>query len=117
MKYVRTKDEICEIVHDYGSSCAVKSKTAIDHFTIKWGLAYSPRADEIEKLCDRFVMFFGGHRKRVTVLSTLDTARLYQKRDKRYNGNCVEKVYGAIWTDKGLIYVAKMNDSGVLELL
>lgn len=27
------------------------------------------------------------------------------------------KVYGAIWTDKGLIYVAKMNTKGELELL
>ena len=27
------------------------------------------------------------------------------------------QVYGAIWTDKGLIYVAKMNDKGELELL
>lgn len=27
------------------------------------------------------------------------------------------KIYGAIWTDKGLIYVAKMNDKGELELL
>lgn len=27
------------------------------------------------------------------------------------------KVYGAIWTDKGLIYVAKMNEKGELELL
>ena len=27
------------------------------------------------------------------------------------------EIYGAIWTDKGLIYVAKMNDKGELELL
>lgn len=27
------------------------------------------------------------------------------------------EIYGAIWTDKGLIYVAKMNNKGVLELL
>ena len=26
-------------------------------------------------------------------------------------------IYGAIWTSKGLIYVAKMNDKGELELL
>ena len=26
-------------------------------------------------------------------------------------------VYGAIWTDKGLIYVAKMNEKGELELI
>ena len=31
------------------------------------------------------------------------------------NGNTI--VYGAIWTDKVLIYVAKMNEKGELELL
>jgi hypothetical protein len=29
----------------------------------------------------------------------------------------MSKLYGAIWTDKGLIYVAKMNEKGELELL
>ena len=28
-----------------------------------------------------------------------------------------KEIYGAIWTDKGLIFVAKMNSEGVLELL
>ena len=28
-----------------------------------------------------------------------------------------KEVYGAIWTDKGLIYVAKMNEKRELELL
>ena len=27
------------------------------------------------------------------------------------------KPYGAIWTDKGLIYVARMNEEGKFELL
>ena len=30
---------------------------------------------------------------------------------------CSDRLRGAIWTDKGLIYVAKMNDKGELELL
>ena len=29
----------------------------------------------------------------------------------------LSKIYGAIWTDKGLIFVAKMNNEGELELL
>ena len=31
--------------------------------------------------------------------------------------SCKYNIYGAIWTDKGLIYVAKMNDKGDLELI
>ena len=33
------------------------------------------------------------------------------------NLNKIKAIYGAIWTDKGLIYAAKMNDKGELELL
>lgn len=31
-------------------------------------------------------------------------------------GQLNNTIYGAIWTDKGLIYVAKMNEKGELEL-
>ena len=29
----------------------------------------------------------------------------------------IANVYGAIWTDKGLVYVIKMNEKGEFELL
>ena len=107
MKYIRTKDNIYEIVNDYGSSCAIKSKgkrgrIAIDGFTIKYGLSYAPRADTIEKLCDEFVA-----NNELLVFEDITRYAMY----KNYI------IYGAIWTDKGLIYVAKMNDKGELELL
>ena len=38
----------------------------------------------------------------------------YAKSDKVYK---LMIVYAAIWTDAGLIYVAKMNEKGELELL
>lgn len=110
MKYVKTKDNIYEIINDYGSSCAVKSrgkrgKTAIDGFTIKYGLSYAPRADTIEELCDEFVIENNGH-----CISDLYTIRRLLVKNKVV-------VYGAIWTDKGLIYVAKMNKDGELCLI
>ena len=110
-KYVRTKDNIYEIVNDYGSSCAVKSrgkrgKTAIDGFTIKYGLSYAPRADTIEDLCDEFVCDGFVHNNLKELLE-------FGELGKFVGGT----IYGAIWTDKGLIYVAKMNDKGELELL
>ena len=60
------------------------------------------QADTIEELCDEFVynkMTFK------TLEETLDYAPIGSD------------IYGAIWTDKGLTYVAKMNDKGELELL
>ena len=61
------------------------------------------QADTIEELCEEFVVIYesGCH----ALFDTLGEAetQLYTE------------IYGAIWTDKGLIYVAKMNESGELE--
>ena len=58
------------------------------------------QADTIEELCDEFVVIVDGkHYIRVPA------------------SNPNFQTYGAIWTDKGLIYIAKMNDKGELELL
>ena len=129
-KYVRTKDNIYEIVNDYGSSCAVKSrgkrgKTAIDGFTIKYGLSYAPRADAIEDLCDYAVAVldkvekpiiedigFGGYTDKKE-----DFNDLFENDFNEEIKNGTGKLYGAIWTDKGLIYVANMNEDGKLCLI
>ena len=68
-------------------------------------------ADTIEELCDVAILnhticvdmeYSGADFHKAKVLS-----KLFPK----------AKCYGAIWTDKGLIYVAKMNEKGELELL
>ena len=73
------------------------------------------QADTIEELCDEFAL-----------ISELEKRIIKPKElDKDFEGWTKEigipegiiKVYGAIWTDKGLIYVAKINDKGELELL
>lgn len=118
MKYVRTKDNIYEIVNDYGSSCAIKSrgkrgKTAIDGFTIKYGLSYAPRANTVEELCDEFVKVV----EEKNIITRLIKGYFKEiKKIKEIKPNKIT-IYGAIWTDKGLIYVAKMNEKGEFELL
>lgn len=62
------------------------------------------QADTIEKLCDRFVVIYENEEP-VPYKNYLDALETQKE------------VYGAIWTDKGLIFVAKMNNKGVLELL
>ena len=71
----------------------------------------SKQADTIEELCDEFVVAYENNG--YVVLSNLAQVRLYRGN----NGFSNSQVYGAIWTDKGLIYVAKMNEKGDLELL
>ena len=65
-------------------------------------------ADTIEELCDEFVCVDN------TCVNGHQLLRAIPYKCASYwNGG----VYGAIWTSKGLIYVAKMNEKGELELL
>ena len=71
------------------------------------------QADTIEELCDELVVV----QKDFHDLLNADTHCLQSLR-KYYEINKIEvSIYGAIYTDKGLIYVAKMNDKGELILL
>ena len=104
MKYIRTKDG------RIGTGWEIASKPNV----ISFGQPHKFReqiskddvlkqADTIEELCDEFVV---EDRDEFAIFHNLKLA-------KQTKGI----IYGAIWTDKGLIYVAKMNEKGVLELL
>ena len=73
-------------------------------------------AKTIEELCDEFVVFDkeqpNGKLLYYKGFENLKKEFIDFEKDK-------EKVvvFGGIWTDKGLIYVAKMNDGGDLELI
>ena len=117
MRYVRTKNSIREIINDYGNCCSVKSnhRKTIGGFTIIYGLSFAPRADTIEELCDEFVVFEEYSKKPFTLKQVYSFQDVKDYVDKM--AGLVKHILGAIWTDKGLIYVAKMNDKGELELL
>ena len=78
------------------------------------------QADTIEELCDEFIdidnhdYYKISHKDGIT-FALSKTERLLGNYDIR----CEEigQIMGSIYTDKGLIYVAKMNDKGELELL
>ena len=102
MKYIRTKDgkifNINEIPVPYQVIESWLDFNSQGRFEI---IKY---ADTIEELCDEFVCV---GRNDFPSFETIKILKLYKEYDVR----------GAIWTDKGLIYVAKMNDKGCLELL
>ena len=117
MKYIRTRYKIREIIEDFGGSCNVKStyqkgRPSIDNFTVVSGVRFAPRAETIEELCDEIVYknYFFNQDEPMLYPKEWDYKTLLKQEP-----NVI--VYGAIWTDKGLIYVAKMNDKGELELL
>lgn len=114
MKYIRTKDGIHEVIEIYTytkkklgviiESLGCKTENENELKTIFYGDVLK-QADTIEELCDEFV--------RVSK-SVHDFLVSDDIPTKKFDDT---EIYGAIWTDKGLIYVAKMNDKGELELL
>lgn len=80
---------------------------------------FGKQSENLEELCDEFIL----------IEHYADREDMYHHRDKKsfiedYIGyehidivlRCYT-IYGAIWTSKGLIYVAKMNENGELELI
>lgn len=66
-------------------------------------------SDNIEDLFDEKVLVIDGQRPIIANIRNLD-----EFKDSSFSN---AKYYGAIWTDWGLKYVAKMNDKGGFELL
>lgn len=72
-------------------------------------------ADTIEELCDEFV-WVDNEYSRGFICNIEFVKNCTKSHEGRLYGNS-KFIFGAIWTDKGLIYVAKMNEEGELELL
>ena len=101
MKYIRRKDDVI-----------FSTNAEIEDIDIK---EYKQVGDTIKELCDEFVYY--------------DPKIQIEKYRYEYYHNLSEKehdlkwlkegmiIYGAIWTDKGLIYVAKINQEGDFVLL
>lgn len=111
MKYIRTKDGIYEIdettILASLPPCYKVIKPTDKHYAISEKKVIK-QADTIEELCDEFVVVDKTWEEPLhIVLDTKDDMEMYLPNE----------IYGAIWTDKGLIYVAKMNESWCLELL
>ena len=105
--YIRTKDGR---ILDFDKLNEV-SKLSID-------MAEEPirESENIEDLCDEFVVFDkeqpNGKLLYYKGFENLKKEFIDFEKDKEKVVVC-----GAIWTDKGLIYVAKMNDKGELVLI
>ena len=110
--YIRTKDGVYEVEkEECGFYCCKGLEMAIapyDEEVIK-------QSENLEELCDLFIdeetkTIFHKHNGYVINWKTNMVYSL-----KALSESC-RSVKGAIYTDKGLIYVAKINDKGELEL-
>lgn len=127
MKYIRTKDgRIFEVMSGPDENEWYEQKDGIICLPKKKILK---QADNIEELCDEFVV---EHDSNLYNDNGRDIyyqvyGRACHRGDSYYDFTFEQirtgriemggTLCGAIWTDKGLIYVAKMNDKGELCLL
>ena len=106
MRYIRTKETDCCIIDTIkykeitGEDCFIPKNEIVDE------------ADTIEKLCDEFIVVSDNCEKPIISALPFNELKIYAKNRTKY-ANC----YGAIWTECGLKYIAKMNSKGELELL
>lgn len=111
MKYIRTKDGIYDLEKSlfYFFDGCVKVVSHCEQF--EENSDNCKATDTIEELCDDFVVIGYEKTLRPQIIYGQNIKKFYQK-----NKNTCE-IYGAIWTEWGLKYVAKMNEKGELELI
>lgn len=102
MTYIRRKDDVI-----------FSTNAEIEDIDIK---EYKQVANTIEELCDEFVVF-DKEQPNGKLLYYRGFENLKNEFVDFENDKCKVEIYGAIWTSKGLIYVAKMNEKGELELI
>ena len=103
--YIRTKDGIYKVE---GETCHKQGYFVGDYGVILKEQVIK-QADTIEELCDRFVVMDKETKEVMNIVSFLAYAKLWSY--------CKYNIYGAVWCEWGLKYVAKLDDKGELELI
>lgn len=133
MRYIRTENGIYEVIKPYDPSKLLSSRTTMVKDKSMLGFTNIPNmvilkeADNIEELCDDFIgvldngngshIWYDEEYLAITEWETQEELSALKFKYAKANLSLNEILYGAIWTSKGLIYVAKMNKKGELELL
>lgn len=117
MRYIRTKDNIIDLRRFGNMPCGVANymgKVVYD-FNAYGRFVAEQEADAIGGLCDEFVLTDNGNTPLIIHnVVELDSGIFENVKTLKTQ---YKKIYGAIWTEWGLKYVAKMNEEGDLELL
>lgn len=118
MKYIKTEDGVYE-------NCP-RSALWPTNEALRLLKPIIKQSDSIDKLCDAFIVEDANaypesasyiDPKSIWKMSFSKVLDLLKFRLSRGSDLNLIKIYGAVWTNKGLIYVAKMNDKRELELL
>ena len=101
--YIRTKNGVYE----------VSEYEPLEYTKIVYGSKIISQSESIEELFDEFVVIRDSTKiNQLVRTDDIEYLKEMMKEDKR-----IIAIKGAIWTDFGLKYVAKMNDKWELELI
>lgn len=113
--YIRTKNgRIIDTTKIVTGSKFMDFATNDESFRIIFKTEPLAKSENLEELCDEFVLI---NNNVFTVPQIITHTNFQNTKAYREDYGKFETIYGAIWTFKGLIYVAKMNDKGDLELI
>ena len=118
--YIRTKDSVYDTnKYHYEIEIDVLYEIVWDDPYTEYGVngKYSrgkviAQSENLEELCDKFVTLSKYSNRHYEYLTLKGAINMRKKLPYE-----VCEIYGAIWTDKGLIYVAKMDNEGKLVLI
>ena len=124
MKYIRTKDGIYEVKLEdvkfrdklYYIVCERKSKDENIKGLIDINQVIK-QSDTIEELCDEFRYKYDEFLQHERCWRNSKGMWLDNDNDLPLSEKEISTIKGAIWTESGLKYVAKMNEEGDLELI
>lgn len=105
--YIRTKNMIFQVE----SETCDKQGYYIDRYEedVILKKRVIKQSENLEELCDRFVVMDKETKEVISIVSFLAYAKLWSY--------CKYNIYGAVWCEWGLKYVAKSDDEGKLELI
>ena len=114
--YIRTKNKIYETESPFldNNGKWVGYNIVEDDMAIILRCQVIREADTIEELCDEFVLYDNQLKTYGVFDKKVITFKWIQNHSTIYKGMTI---YGAIWTNRGLIYVARINSKGELELI
>lgn len=130
MRYIRMRDRIFVLhIDEEKKNNNILKYYYVDDLDVDWRFYYYEKeikkykqSTSIKKLCDAFVqVHLDGTKDIYEYFPESDWLCHYG--DQYYSclfnnfGNYDGEFYGAIWTNRGLIYVCKMNDKKELKLL
>ena len=106
--YIKTKNRIYKVESTLRDNSIVKGYNVGEMGFIRKDQVIK-QSENIEELCDRFVVMDKETKEVMDIVYFLEYAKLWSY--------CKYNIYGAIWCEWGLKYVAKLDDKGDLELI